>query len=75
MSKLTLKEATENIYTSLDNDNEDIDLHVGNLKVAMKEAGEKSVEFDVARLAQPNRSGRKMMQAYFKKRGVLVKFS
>ena len=72
---MTLAQATENIYTSLDNDNEDIDLHVGNLKSALASVGEKTVIIDPERLAQPNRSGRKMMQAYFKKRGVVVKFS
>ena len=74
MTKLTVKEALENIYTSLDNDNDDIDNQISNLKSALKDAGEKSIEVDPERLAQNNRQGRKVMQAYFKKRGVVVKF-
>jgi hypothetical protein len=72
MTKLNLNEALENIYTSLNNDNEDIDLHIAKLKDAL--APEKTVTVDAARLAQNNREGRKMMQSYFKKRGVIVTF-
>ena len=71
---MTLDAAKEAIYKSLDNDNEDIDLHIANLKAAMKEAGAKDVTFKANRLAQNNRQGRKVMQAYFKKRVVIVKF-
>jgi hypothetical protein len=35
----------------------------------------KEAVFDPARLVQNNRSGRKLMQAYFRQRGVTVKFS
>ena len=35
----------------------------------------KSMVFDPARLAQNNRSGRKLMQAYLRQRGVSVTFS
>jgi hypothetical protein len=38
-------------------------------------AGMKEATFDPAKLAQANRSGRKLMQAYFRQRGVRVKFS
>jgi hypothetical protein len=31
--------------------------------------------FEPAKLAQNNRSGRKLMQAYFRKRGVAVSFA
>jgi len=71
---LTIAEATAAIYTSLANDNEDIDLHIANLKAALDIAGEKQALFEPERLSQNNRQGRKMMQSYFKKRGVTVKF-
>lgn len=71
---MNLDAAKEAIYQSLENDNEDLDLHIGHLKTAMKEAGQKDVTFQAGRLAQNNRQGRKVMQAYFKKRGVIVKF-
>jgi len=67
--------AKEAIYTSLANDNEDIDFHIANLKSALAAAGEKEAVFETERLAQNNRAGRKMMQAYFKKRGVKVSFN
>ena len=67
--------AKEAIYTSLANGNEDIDLHIKNLKAAMKDAGLSEAAFEPQRLSQNNRSGRKMMQSYFKKRGVKVVFS
>lgn len=75
MTTLTLEQALENIYTSLHNDNENIDAHISDLKTLLKEKGEKSVTVDAARLVQNNRQGRKMMQSYFKKRGVVVEFS
>jgi len=74
MSALSLNDATEAVYTSLDNDNEDIDLHIANLKSAMNAVGEKEAVFKTERLVQGNRAGRKMMQSYFKKRGVKVAF-
>ena len=74
MSNENLKTAIEAIYTSLDNGNEDIDLHIFNLKEAMRVQDVKEAVFEPARLAQNNREGRKMMQAYFKKRGVKVSF-
>ena len=75
MSTLNLKDATEAIYLSLQNDNEDIDLHIANLKDALKAEGAKEAVFETGRLAQNNREGRKMMQSYFKKRGVSVSFA
>lgn len=71
---LTIDEATEAIYTSLHNDNEDIDLHIANLRAAMTATEQKEVIFAPARLSQNNREGRKTMQAYFRKRGVKVVF-
>jgi len=74
MSVLNLEEATEAVYTSLNNDNEDIDLHIATLKEAMNADGAKEAVFKTDRLVQGNRAGRKMMQSYFKKRGVKVSF-
>jgi len=71
---LSLEEAKEAVYTSLETDNDDIDLHIANLKAAMLNAGEKEASFKPERLSQNNRAGRKMMQSYFKKRGVKVVF-
>ena len=67
---MNLQEAKEAVYASLHNGNEDIDIHIANLKAAMADAGEKNAVFEPARLSQNNRQGRKMMQSYFKKRGV-----
>ncbi len=75
MSTDKLNEAIEAVYQSLANDNEDIDLHIANLKAVMNEKGEKEATFIPERLSQNNRAGRKMMQAYFKKRGVKVVFA
>ena len=74
MSALSLEDAQEAVYTSLDNDNDDIDLHIANLKAAMTAENVKEAVFKAERLAQNNRAGRKMMQSYFKKRGVKVSF-
>lgn len=75
MSELNVAEATDRIYESLQADNADIDMHIAALKVALTRAGLKEAVFDPARLVQNNRSGRKLMQAYFRQRGVTVKFS
>ena len=75
MTAQTVQQILENIYVSLQNDNEDIDTHIQHLKAALSAAGQTSVEVDPARLTHNNRSGRKLMQSYFKKRGVTVTFS
>ena len=75
MSELNVAEATDRIYESLQADNADIDMHIAALKAALTRAGVKEAVFDPARLVQNNRSGRKLMQAYFRQRGVTVKFS
>jgi hypothetical protein len=75
MTALTVGQALENIYASLQKDNEDIDTHIRHLKTALSAQGQASVEIESARLVQNNRSGRKLMQSYFKKRGVVVTFS
>ncbi|MFC3164701.1 hypothetical protein [Ciceribacter thiooxidans] len=75
MSDLTLSQAIDNIYASLNNDNEEIDLHIAALKAVMAREGVREAVFETAKLAQSNRQGRKIMQSYFKKRGVSVAFS
>ena len=56
-------------------DNADIDLHIAALNAALIREGLNDAVFDPARLPHGNRSGRKLMQAYFRQRGVTVKFS
>ncbi|AZO10703.1 MULTISPECIES: hypothetical protein [unclassified Mesorhizobium] len=75
MSELTVAEAIENIYASLRADNADIDAHIATLKAALAREGKKQAVFDPTKLAQNNRAGRKLMQAYFRQRGVSVSFS
>jgi len=75
VSEPTVEEATSRIYESLRADNADIDLHIATLKAALTRAGLKEAVFDPSRLVQNNRSGRKLMQAYFRQRGVTVTFS
>ena len=72
---LTYDQATQAVYASLAADNLDIDLHIAALKNAMTTEGVKEFTAEPARLAHNNRSGRKMMQSYFKKRGVTVVFA
>lgn len=74
MSDITVSQAIDAIYASIRNDNEDLDLHIAALKGAMGREGVKEATFETARLAQPNRQGRKLMQAYFKKKGIAVAF-
>ena len=75
MSELTVAEATDRIFQSLAADNADLDTHIASLKAALAREGQKEAVFDPARLAQNNRSGRKLMQAYFRQRGVTVTFA
>lgn len=75
MSEQTVEDATNRIYESLQADNAGIDLHITALKAALVRAGLKEAVFDPARLVQSNRSGRKLMQTYFRQRGVTVKFA
>ena len=70
-----LEKALENVYRSVQNDNEDIDASIKDLKLAMVTEGKKSVEIDPTRLAYNNRQGKKLMQSYFKKRGVKIEFA
>lgn len=75
MSEQTVAEVIDKIYASIQSDNADIDLHIADLKQALAREGAKEAVFDPAKLAHNNRSGRKLMQAYFRQRGVTVKFS
>ena len=75
MSEPTVAEATESIYASLQANNADIDAHIATLKAALAREGLKQAVFNPTRLVQNNRSGRKLMQAYFRQRGVSVSFS
>ena len=74
MSDITVSDAIEAIYASLKNDNEELDAHIAALKGAMAREGVKEATFETSRLAQPNRQGRKLMQSYFRKKGVAVAF-
>jgi hypothetical protein len=74
MSQPTIAAAIENIYASLKADNADLDQHIADLRQAMAAEGQSVATFDPARLAQNNRQGRKLMQSYFRKRGVEVVF-
>ena len=74
MTAVTYAQAIENIYASLHNNNDEIDAHIAALKAAMVAEGHKEAMFDPAKLVQPNRQGRKMMESYFGKRGVKIGF-
>ncbi|PPD15677.1 MAG: hypothetical protein CTY25_05060 [Methylobacterium sp.] len=75
MNEPTVSEVITRIYASLEANNADIDLHIATLKAALKREGMTEAVFDPTRLVQNNRSGRKLMQAYFRQRGVSVTFS
>lgn len=75
MTTMTYEQAVEAVYQSMIADNQDIDLHIANLKAAMGKEGVKEFTAEPSKLAQNNRAGRKMMQAYFKKRGIKVVFA
>lgn len=72
---MTIEQALEAVYASLDNDNENIDECIDALKSALKTNNAASITVDPTRLPQNNRQGRKMMQSYFKRRGVTVVFA
>jgi hypothetical protein len=75
VSDLTLAAAIDNIYASLAANNEELDAHITALKAALARDGVSEAVFEPSKLAQNNRQGRKLMQAYFKKRGVAVSFA
>ncbi len=75
MSDVSLQQAIDNIYVSLKADNADLLDHIAVLKAAMAREGVKEAVFEPAKLAQNNRQGRKLMQAFFRKHGVTVSSS
>ena len=75
MADLTLTEAVDAIYASMKENNKELDIHIAALKAAMAREGVKEAVFEPAKLAQNNRQGRKLMQSYFRKKGVAVSFS
>ena len=75
MTNAALTQILDNIYTSINNDNEGLDAHIVALKGALAGQGMEYVEIDTSKLPQANRQGRTFMQSYFKSRGVLVTFS
>ncbi len=72
---MTTVEALEKIYESLADDNVELDAAIKDLKAALAAEGLKEAVVEPARLAQNNRQGRKLMQSYFKKKGVTVTFA
>lgn len=74
MADVTVSEAIDAIYASIKNNNEDLDAHIAALKRAMAIESVKEATFETSKLVQPNRQGRKLMQSYFKKKGVAVGF-
>ena len=74
MADVTVSEAIDAIYASIKNNNEDLDAHIAALKRAMVTESVKEATFETSKLVQPNRQGRKLMQSYFKKKGVAVGF-
>jgi hypothetical protein len=74
VTDITVSQAIEAIYASLRNDNEEIDAHIAALKSAMAREGVREATFETGKLVQPNRQGRKLMQSYFRKKGVAVGF-
>ena len=74
MSDITLTEAIDNIYASLREDNKDLLTHMTALKAAMAREGVQEAIFDPAKLAQNNRQGRKLMQSFFRQKGIKIDF-
>jgi hypothetical protein len=74
MADLTVAEATDAIYASIKDDNRDLLTHIAVLKAAMAREGVKEALFEPEKLAQNNRQGRKLMQAFFRQKGVAVEF-
>lgn len=72
---MTVHDALEKIYESLADDNVELDAAIKDLKAALAAEGLKEAVVEPTRLAQNNRQGRKLMQSYFKKKGVTVTFA
>lgn len=74
MTTPTLVAARDAVYASLKDGNRDLDAAIATLRSAMLTENAKTVTFEPGKLAQNNRQGRKLMQSYFRKRGVEVTF-
>lgn len=74
MSDITLSEAIDAIYASLKADNKDLLVQIAALKAVMARDGVKEAIFDPTKLAQNNRQGRKLMQAFFRQKGIKIDF-
>lgn len=74
MNEVSIAQVTEAIYASIRNDNEELDAHIAALKAAMAREGLTTATFETSRLLQPNRQGRKLMQSYFRRKGVTIGF-
>lgn len=72
---MSVQDKINEIYESLRNDNADLDLRISELKDALKAEDKKEAIFEADKLAQNNRQGRKLMQAYFRQRGVKITFA
>jgi hypothetical protein len=70
-----VKEALDAVHAALNDNNVGLDAAIASLKQAIEGAGQKSVTMDKTRLPNNSRPGRKMLQSYFKKRGVVVEFA
>ncbi len=70
-----VKTALDEVHAALNNDNEGLDEKIAALKIALVAKGDKTVTMDQTLLPQNNRQGRKMLQTYFKKRGVVVVYA
>lgn len=64
----------DEVYASLHDNNKGLEERIVALKSALHTAGQKSVAMKKERLPNNTRPGRKMLQTYFKKRGVEVVF-
>lgn len=69
-----IKNALEEVYASLHANNAGLDPLIAKLKAALAAESQRSVVVEKERLPQNNRQGRKMLQTYFRKRGVEVAF-
>ena len=70
-----IAQALEAVHASLNDNNAGLDVAIAALKTALADKGEKTVTMKQERLPQNNRQGRKMLQTYFKKRGVVVVYA
>lgn len=75
MANTALDKALDAIYASLKNNHEELDERIAALKAVLQAENMASVEIDSTKIPHPNRQGRKIMESYFRKRGVIVTFS